>query len=127
MNVKNLSTLLLSSLLLSGCSIFSFGPEVEPIEVQSVAVEKTPLNIDHPSPVTPRRLMWYVITPENYQEIFDKLEKNNTSVVLYGLTDDGYEDLSENLSKLRSYIIQQRNIIDSYKEYYEPPNINTNE
>jgi hypothetical protein len=121
MSAKNLLILLLSSLSITGCTSFSFGPKVDPIEVQTVAVEKTPLNLEDPKPLKPKEIEWHVITPENFQEVFDELEANNISIVLYGLSDDDYQDLSMNLARLRMFILQQKAIIDSYREYYEPP------
>lgn len=126
MSVKNLLILSLVSLSITGCSSLSFGPKVDPIEVQTVAVEKTPLNLENPPALKPKDIEWYVITPENFQEIFDELEANNMSIVLYGLSDDDYEDLAYNLAKLRMFILQQKAIIDSYKEYYEPPKLINN-
>lgn len=118
-NVKNLSILLLTSLLLGGCSSLSWN-SVKPIEVKTVAVEKTPLNLKESPPVQPKNIKWFVITPENAEEVFQELKDKKYDVVLYGLTDDGYEDLSMNLAKLRKYIIEERAIIKAYKEYYEP-------
>lgn len=122
MNVKNLLILLASSFILSGCSAFGLfgGPDVKEIQVKSVTVEKTPLNLDYPTPLKPKKIQWFVITPENYEEVFANLEKKKYSVVLYGLTDDGYQHISSNLAELRAYIMQQRNIIKAYKDYYEP-------
>ena len=39
--------------------------------------------------------------------------------MLFGLTDDGYEALSKNFAQIRAYMLQQDEIIRSYKEYYE--------
>lgn len=121
MNVKNLSIILISSMILSGCALNPFsGPDIKPIEVQTVAVEKTPLNIQEPKPINPQKVEWFIITPENANDIFAELEKKKFDVVLYGLTDDGYQNLSMNLAEFRKYIIQQKGIIKGYKEYYEP-------
>ena len=40
--------------------------------------------------------------------------------MLIGLTDEGYETLSLNFAQIRAYMIQQNEIINAYKEYYEP-------
>lgn len=121
MNVKNLLILSLSSVVLSGCaSLDFFGSDVKPLEVQTVAVEKTPLALAAPQPLNPKDVKWFVITPENYEQVFADLEAKKYSVVLYGLTDDGYENLSMNMAGLRKYIMEQRAIIKAYKDYYEP-------
>jgi len=119
-NVKNLLILSLSSLLISGCSLNPFsGPEINTIEIQAKAVERQPLALKEPKPVTPNKIEWFIITPENYEEVFAKMEKGKFDLVLYGLTDEDYQDLSSNLAKLRQYILQQKAIIAAYKEYYE--------
>lgn len=116
MNVKTLLTLIASSFLLSGC----FWSSPEPIQVQTVAVDKTPLNLRDPDPLKPRNFKWYVVTPENVDEVFEQLKKEKYDVVLYGLTDDGYEALSLNTAELRAFILHQKEIIKAYKRYYEP-------
>ena len=40
--------------------------------------------------------------------------------VLFGVTSDGYEQLSFGMVDIRNYIATQRLIIARYKEYYEP-------
>jgi len=82
-------------------------------------VKRTPLNLEEPAPLSMTPIKWIVITRENYQEIFDELEKNNTDVVLFGLTDEGYEELVINFAQVRKYIILNRHILMKYKEYYE--------
>ena len=113
--------LLLASSLLTGCASFSlFGSRVKPVEVQVKAVERTRLNLPHPDPLSPRPIEWILITPENAEEVFAKLKEKNIDLVLFGLTDDGYESLSVTMAELRNYIATQRQIIIKYKEYYEP-------
>ena len=124
MNVKNLLILSLSSILLTGCSTFGLfgGPDVKEIEIKSQAVEKTPLALSDPKPLKPKDIQWFVITPENQEQVFAELKEKRYSVVLYGLTDDDYQDLSMNLAKLRAFIMEQKAIIEAYKDYYEPVN-----
>ncbi len=64
---------------------------------------------------------WVIITPENAEEVWKKLKEENTDLVLFGLTDDGYEQLAITMAEIRNFIAQQRTIIIKYKEYYEPP------
>ena len=63
---------------------------------------------------------WTVITKENAAEVFKRLEDNKDTVVLFGLTDDGYQQLSMTIAEMRTLIATQREIIIKYKEYYEP-------
>jgi hypothetical protein len=116
-----ITSLLLVASLLSGCASFSlFGSRVKPVEVQVKAVERTRLNIPHPEPLSAKPVEWIVITPENAEQVFAELKEKNVDLVLFGLTDDGYESLAVTMAELRNYIAAQRQIIIKYKEYYEP-------
>jgi hypothetical protein len=42
-------------------------------------------------------------------------------MVLFGLTSDGYQQLSMTIAEMRSFIATQRQIIIKYREYYETP------
>ena len=108
--------------LISGCSILpKWGSSVAPIEVKTVAQEKTRLNLKEPAPFESRDVQWVVITPENAEAVFQKLREENVDAVLIGLTDVGYEQLSLQIAEIKNYIAQQKAIIIKYKEYYEPP------
>ena len=97
-----------------------FGDKVKPIEVQTKAVERTRLNLPDPKPIQPMAPKWYVVTPDNIDEVWKELKDNNADVVLFAITDDGYEQLAITMAELRNYIKSQKDIILKYKEYYEP-------
>jgi len=114
--VKLIQSVLLSLILvtfLTSCS------SVKKIETVKTEVKRAPLNLDKPAVPEQEELNWIIINSENAEEVFAKLKENNTDPVLFGLTDDEYEDLSKNFAQIRNYIIQQNFIIDKYKEYYE--------
>jgi hypothetical protein len=92
---------------------------VKPVEIQTKKEERTKLNIDQPAPLKVRPIDWVVVTPENVEEVFAKLKEKNTDVVLFALTDDGYEALSLTMADIRNYLATQRSIVIKYKEYYE--------
>ncbi len=119
--IQNVLLLSLGSLLLSSCASFSlFGKdEVKKLEVQTKAVEREKLNLKLPSPVDLQDQNWIVITPSNMEEVWKLLKDSKKDIVLFGLTDDEYQTLSINLTKLRNIIEQQRIILYKYKEYYE--------
>jgi hypothetical protein len=119
-NVRHL-LILPTLLLISGCASFGWNSSVKPIEVQTKAVERTRLNLADPAPLKGRELNWIVVTPENAEEVWKKLKEENTDLVLFAITDDGYEQLALSMAELRNFIAQQRAIIVKYKEYYEPP------
>lgn len=65
---------------------------------------------------------WIIVTEENVQSVWEDLEKKKYSVVIFGLTDKGYEDLSVNMAKLQKLVKQQKAVIAAYKNYYEDQN-----
>lgn len=116
--------LLLSSLALTGCSFMpkmpSFGSDVKPVQITTKAADKTALALPDPGPINTSVITWYIITPENYQEVFKKLADEGHDVVLFGMTDDGYQELAVLIADVRNHINQQREILRRYREYYEP-------
>jgi hypothetical protein len=122
-NALRWSTLLISLFLISGCA--SFWPfnsksEVKEIQIQKKEVERTRLNLPEPSPLKAREFTWVVVTPENIESVWQKLKDQNVDLVLFALTDDGYQELAMTMAEVRNYIASQKAIIIKYKEYYEP-------
>ena len=121
MNVKNLLIALGSSIIISACST------VDPIEIKTVEQPKIYLNLSDPSVVELRDYKWVIITPENAEEVFKILEKMNIDPVLFGLTDNNYQYASENEKLKGNFMIELKSIIDAYREYYEPENVDVPE
>jgi hypothetical protein len=107
--------LILSIFITSGCS------SVKRLEIFSKPVERAPLALADPLPPKLVGMKWVVITADNQQAVFAKLEKNRQDGALFGLTDDGYETLSLNLAHIRKYVSKVRATLRHYRTYYEPP------
>lgn len=125
MSVLRLSILTSVLLLTSGCGVFNpfSRPEVKQVEIQTKVVERTRLNLKLPPPLEARSMDWYVVTPENVDEIWNKLKEQEKTLVLFALTDDGYEQLSLTIAEVRNIINSQRVILLKYREYYEPQEV----
>ena len=117
LNVLVLLTLL--TFLITSCS-----RGVDRIETVKVEVKREPLNLEKPPVPKQEEIKWIIINSENAEEVFKKLEEQGTDPVLFGLTDDEYEDLAVNFAQIRNYIIRQNFVIDKYKEYYESEETN---
>ena len=65
------------------------------------------------------KIHWHIITSENAEEVFKKLEAEGIDPVLFGLTDKDFEMLSKNFAKIRNQLMHTNELIDKYKEYYE--------
>ncbi len=107
----------LTLLLISACS-----KPVQEIQVSAKPVDKPELVLPYADPINTRDMEWVVITPDNFEEVFNDLAKKGQPVVLFALTDKGYENLSLNLSDIRAYIQQQQAIIIAYEGYYKQSN-----
>jgi hypothetical protein len=118
--MRLLLTTVAATLALSGCAGFSFGSSVKPIEIMSKPIERTPLALPQPSPLRLNKIEWIVVTPQNADAVFARLEANRQTPVLFAVTDQGYMNMAITMAELRNFINTQRQIIIQYKSYYEP-------
>ena len=61
-----------------------------------------------------------MITPENIDQVWAKMKEKGVDLVVFALTDDGYQELAMTMAEVRNHIASQSAIIVKYKEYYEP-------
>ena len=113
--IKNILLLSLLAVFLTSC-----GSSVKEIQVSTVEVAKTPLNIQNLDPLQLQGVEWIIITKDNAMEIFEEVKSKGGEYSLFALTDTGYEKLALNFTDIRNRLAQQRQILLSYKEYYEP-------
>ena len=106
--------LTLVALLLVGC-----GTTPRQIEISAKPIDKPNLVLPPVEQLRLKDVEWVIITQDNYQEVFDKLLKDKKDPALIGLTDDGYETLSLNMSDIMRLLAQQKAIIAAYQNYYE--------
>jgi hypothetical protein len=102
-------------LLLTGCSI---GGERK-VKIFSVEEPRAKLNLPDPMPLTLEDIRWIIITSENAQEVFQRLEEQGIDPVLFGLTDKDYEMLAKNFAQIRQKLQETNNLLEEYKKYYE--------
>ena len=100
-------------LFLSGCS------SVKELSIFKEEVPRAKLNLEKPTPLQMEKIHWHIITSENAEEVFKKLEADGIDPVLFGLTDKDFEMLSKNFAKIRNQLMQTNKLLDQYKEYYE--------
>ena len=116
-----ISSLLLLSLVISGCSSWSW-PKLTQIEVQTVEVERNIPTQNRPQPIRMNTTMkWWVVTEENFKEFKEKFQKENGDpLVAYVLSVRDYETLALNMAEIKRYIEQQKEIIIYYEEAIKP-------
>lgn len=109
-SLMKLSLLLLSTIVLSGCSLFQTKTETEVVTIpQNIPIQQ------HPDPIDLLDVRFYVVSDNNFDEFVEEYRNRYGDLVFFSLTVPHYENLSLNIAEIRRYIIQQKNII----RYYE--------
>ena len=106
-------SVLLCTLVISGCAS-------DKLVVSTKATERVSLNIDVPEPISAEYPKWYVVTKTNVNPVISEIVKDGSDPMMYGVSPDGFEQLSQNLILTRIYIVKLREILQKYKDYYEP-------
>ena len=114
---------LIGNVLVSGLAIIllsSCAAGVKVIDTYKIEKKREPLALAAPKPLELQDIDWIIITKENADEVFEKIKNDkNGDYALFALTDNGYEKLALNFADIRNKIAEQRQIILSYKDYYE--------
>jgi hypothetical protein len=113
-----ISILLIVVLLLSGCS------SIKKLDIFTMEVERQPLALEKPVIKELEKLNWIIITSENADEVFKKMEEQGVDPVVFGLNDNDFQLLAKNFAHIRAHMMKQNVMIDEYKKYYEPDVIN---
>ena len=113
--IKNILLLGLLAVFLTSC-----GSSVKEIQVSTVEVSKTPLGIPNLDPLQLQGVEWIIITKDNAMEIFEEIKSKGGEYSLFAFTDTGYEKLALNFTDIRNRLAEQRQLLLSYQEYYEP-------
>ena len=93
---------------------------VKKLSIFKEEVPRAQLSIEKPTPLELEELQWIIITSENAEEVFKKLEEKGIDPVLWGLTDKDFEMLAKNFARIRNQLKITNDLLDQYKEYYEP-------
>ena len=111
--MRNIILIILVSIFLTNCS------GVKELTIFKKEVPRENLNLDKPTPLELENLRWIIITSENAEEVFKKLEEQGIDPVLWGLTDKDFEMLAKNFARIRNQLKITNDLLDKYKEYYE--------
>ena len=106
--------LILLILALTGCSVGE-----KRIKVFSIEKPREKLNYPMPTPLQMEEIKWIIITSENADEVFKKLEAAGIDPVLFGITDKDFQVLARNFAQIRQKLQETNNLLEEYKKYYE--------
>lgn len=112
--------MLILTIFLTNCS------GVKQLEIFKQEVPRANLNLDKPTPLQLENLKWIIITSENAEEVFKKLEEQGIDPVLWGLTDKDFELLAKNFARIRNQLKITNDLLEEYKEYYEEEDVKEN-
>ena len=115
MNNMNKIIILALMIMMTGCS---FGEKR--IKIFSVEEPRAKLDLATPDALTLEKVRWIIITSENADEVFKKLEEQGIDPVLFGLTDQDFEMIAKNFAQIRQKLQETNNLLEEYKKYYEP-------
>ena len=118
-NLKSILSVLVSLILITSLTSCS---GVKQLEIFKTEVEREKLDLKKPTPLELEQLRWIIITSENAEEVFKKLEEQGIEPVLFGLTDKDFELLAKNFARIRNQLKITNDLLDKYKQYYEPEN-----
>ena len=115
-SLKLIGSVLVSLILITSLTSCS---GVKKLEIFKTEVEREKLNLQKPTPLELENLRWIIITSNNADEVFAKLEEQGIDPVIFGLTDKDFELLSKNFARIRNQLKITNDLLDQYKEYYE--------
>ena len=113
-SILNVLLLLILSIFLTNCS------GVKKLSIFKEEVKRQELNLEKPTPLQLEKVRWIIINSENANEVFEKLEAEGIDPVLFGLTDKDFQLIAKNFAQIRNQLKITNDLLDKYKEYYEP-------
>lgn len=117
MRLINYGMILLTLLVLTGCS--SLKPEPKIVTVTNTVKTEVPLQ-PRPKPVQLNDVKIYVVSKDNYDEFVKEFEAKNGGDAYIAISIKDYENLSLNFAELRRFIEQQKQIIVYYEDAVRP-------
>ena len=112
-SIQNVLLLLTLTIFLTSCS------GVKELSIFKEEVPRAKLNLEKPTPLQMEKIQWHIITSENAEEVFKKLEAEGIDPVLFGLTDKDFQLIAKNFAQIRNQLKITNDLLDKYKEYYE--------
>lgn len=88
-------------------------------------VDYTPVPIDRPELILPdtdtldmKSVDFIIVTLDNAEAVFKKLEAEGQPVVIFGMDSQNYENNAVNFSNIIKLLSQQKSVILAYENYY---------
>ena len=106
---------IIAVLILTGCSIGE-----KQLKIFKLEEPRQKLDLVKPTMTELEKLRWIIITSDNAEEVFQKMEAEGLDPVLFGLSDKDFQLIAKNFAQIRAHLKHTNDLLDQYKEYYEP-------
>ena len=90
------------------------------MEVKTVEVERKIPVQKPPRPVVMSDIHFYVVTEDTFKEFKKRFEKENGDFLFYAISVRDYETLALNMSELKRFLQQQKQLIVYYEKAVKP-------
>lgn len=104
--------------ILASCSNQTDRATVDPVVIQSQPIARPALNLPDVDQFVAEDVTWMVVTPSNVEQIFADMVARGDDPVIFGVTEEGFDNIAINSSQSLRVILQQQAVIDGYREYY---------
>tara|TARA_Y100001963_G_scaffold139443_1_gene205281 strand:+ start:25 stop:399 length:375 start_codon:yes stop_codon:yes gene_type:complete len=106
---------IIAVLILTGCSIGE-----KRLKIFKLEEPRQKLDLQKPTMPELEKLRWIIITSDNAEEVFQKMEEQGLDPVLFGLSDKDFQLIAKNFAQIRAHLKHTNDLLEQYKEYYEP-------
>lgn len=106
---------IIAVLILTGCSIGE-----KRLKIFKLEEPRQELDLQKPTMPELEKLRWIIITSDNAEEVFQKMEAEGLDPVLFGLSDKDFQLIAKNFAQIRAHLKHTNDLLEQYKEYYEP-------
>ena len=93
---------------------------VKQLSIFKEEVPRQKLDLVKPTMPELEKLKWIIITSDNADEVFKKMEEEGIDPVIFGLSDKDFQMIAKNFAQIRAHLKHTNDLLDKYKEYYEP-------
>tara|TARA_B100000902_G_C27194773_1_gene855882 strand:+ start:681 stop:1052 length:372 start_codon:yes stop_codon:yes gene_type:complete len=101
-------------LFLTSCS------GVKKLSIFKEEVPRQKLDLVKPTMPELEKLKWIIITSDNAEEVFKKMEEEGLDPVIFGLSDKDFQLIAKNFAQIRAHLKHTNDLLEQYKQYYEP-------
>ena len=101
-------------LFLTGCS------GVKKLSIFKEEVPRQKLDLVKPTMPELEKLKLIIISSDNSDQVFKKMEEEGIDPVIFGLNDNEFQLIAKNFAQIRAHLKHTNDLLDKYKEYYEP-------